>query len=200
MNEKTKKILIIVLAVVLLIAVGVALFFVLNKDKTDKYTLFNDKQEKAIQVSIPQDADFTVKKDEGRISKIEFRNEDEGYRVEILLRDDVKSIYDTNAERHRESDGFKEVEINNFKGYEFNFTSYSKEINLNLGEGKNGHYDIVNIYVSRTINFNEKVDDILELKEVKNIINSIKLDKFVESEEVNQNYQVNSEVNNEEVD
>ena len=164
MNKKTKKILIIVLAVVLLIAVGVALFFVLNKDKTDKYTLFNDKQEKAIQVSIPQDADFTVKKDEGRISKIEFRNEDKGYRIEILLRDDIKSIYDTNAERHRESDGFKEVEINNFKGYEFNFTSYSKEINLNLGEGKNGHYDIVNIYVSRTINFNEKVDDILELK------------------------------------
>ena len=200
MNEKTKKILIIVLAVVLLIVVGVALFFVLNKDKTEKYTLFNDKQEKAIQVSIPQDADFTVKKDEGRISKIEFRNEDKGYRIEILLRDDIKSIYDTNAERHRESDGFKEVEINNFKGYEFNFTSYSKEINLNLGEGKNGHYDIVNIYVSRTINFNEKVDDILELKEVKNIINSIKLDKFVESEEANQNDQVNSEVNNEEVD
>ena len=194
MKENMKKIVIIVL-VVLLVAVGVALFFVLNRDKSENYTLFSDKQEKAVKVSIPQDKGFTTK-DEGRTSTIEFNNETGGYRIDISLRDNLKTLYDTNLERHRDSDGFNEVEINKFKGYEYNITSFAKEIYLNLGEGKNGLYDIVNVYVTRTADYDKGINDILELDEVKSLLNSIKVVDYTAPVEEVQNDPVNNDVNN----
>lgn len=195
MKENMKKIVIIVL-VVLLVAVGVALFFVLNRDKSENYTLFSDKQEKAVKVSMPQDKGFTTK-DEGRTSTIEFNNETGGYRIDISLRDNLKTLYDTNLERHRDSDGFNEVEINKFKGYEYNITSFAKEIYLNLGEGKNGLYDIVNIYITRTADHDKGVNDLVELKEVKDLFKSIKVVNYIAPEEVAQEDEVNNEVNDE---
>lgn len=178
---KKKKL--FILMITLLVIVGLIIFFVMYNNRSVNYVLSNDKQEKAIRVGVSKNQGFRIEKDESRIGVVEFWNDEEGYRVEIALRDILQSTYEANLEAHREDDSFNEIEINSFKGYEYSSVSFGRHMYLNLGIGKNDLFDIVYIYVGRTDNYSEGIEEVLELKEVQNILNSLKVVEYVAIEE-----------------
>lgn len=185
-----KKSIAIILMIILLITIGVAVFFVLKNNKFEYYVLSNDKQEKAMKVGVPGNKGFRIEKDETKTGVIEFWNDEGGYRIEVALRDMLQSTYETNLERHREDKGFNEIVINKFKGYEYSSVSFGRHMYLNLGVGKSGLYDIIYVYVGRTEKYNEGIEDILKLEEVKSILKTLKVVEYVVPDEIVDNDKV----------
>ena len=185
-----KKSIAIILVIILLVTIAVVVFFVLKNNKYGYHVLSNDKQEKAIKVGISEDKGFRIEKDETKTGVIEFWNDEVGYRIEVALRDMLQSTYETNLERHREDKGFNEIVINKFKGYEYSSVSFGRHMYLNLGVGKSGLYDIIYVYVGRTEKYNEGIEDILKLEEVKSILKTLKVVEYVVPDEIVDNDKV----------
>ncbi|NLD50641.1 MAG: hypothetical protein GX660_26155 [Clostridiaceae bacterium] len=178
-----KKILILVLIVVVS-AVGIFLVFN-NKSKEqnndndtimniDYTTITSDKLATTIQLKVPKNKGIVKNVKGGEQNEVEFVSEESGYRIAVFLYDQPYNSYELEKNLHKQSESFKEITINNFKGYEYNMGA-QKIITLSLGQAPTGFHRIYSMYIHRKRNYDKPIDELMELEEIKTIVNSIKI-------------------------
>lgn len=181
-----KKLYIIIGAVVLLIAIVVVLYCVLFVGKNlEHYEITLEDIKTTVRIGVPKERGI-VANPQGTIgNKMDFVNDEEGYQVSVGLYHNLKSVYEDNMETDKEKEGFKEIEINKYKGYEFNENSFSKEIRIYLGDSGEAYSNTYHINITRTKNHDEELDDLMKNKDIQKIIKSFKVVDYVEKTEEN---------------
>ena len=182
-----KKLYIIIGAVVLLIiAIAVVLYCILFAGKNlEHYEITLEDIKTTIRIGVPKEKGIAANSQGTIGNKMDFVNDTEGYKVSVGLYHNLKSIYEDNMETSKEQEGFKEIEINKYKGYEFNESSFSKEMRIYLGDSGESYANTYHINVARTKNHNEPLDDLMKNKDIQTIIKSFKVVDYVEKTQEN---------------
>lgn len=190
-----KKTLIVIIVALLLIAVAVTLFLVLRKaeDNLDYTNLTHSLTKTAIKVGVPKERGFSVRQVGSLGNMIEYLNEEGGYSITARLFTASMDSYERDKDLAKAEVGYEEIKVNKFDGYQFNGTSYSKVITLALGETENeeGLYKIIEIDISRTRDYDKKIDEIIESDDVQAFLKSIQTTEYVEKEVVNEEVEEN---------
>lgn len=177
----SKKSLIVIIVAILLIAVAVVLYFVLgkSKDNLDYTELTNEQIQTTIKVGVPKEKGIESRMIGSQGNMVEYVNEENGYRITSGLYERSFNTYDMNKETAKQEEGFKEIKINKFEGYEYNSTSFSKIIVLSLGQTSNDYHAVYEIDLTRTKDYEEPLEDLINSEDIQTFINSIKLVDYV---------------------
>ncbi len=168
-----------------LIIMGVCLYFILNnktsiKENSDVlYTeITSDKLQTSLEIEVPKNSGIIKNVVGGALNEVNFISEEKGYRIVIFLYDKPYNEYEIEKNSFKTYDSFKEITINNFKGYEYN-TNVQKIITLSLGQMPSGHHGVYSIYINRRKDYDKPLDELMDINEVKTIVNSVKIVEYV---------------------
>ncbi len=175
-----KKVLYSLITVVVLIVLVVGLYFIFGKKAPNlEYTdLTLDEIKTTVRVGMPKDVGIVASGLNVTGNGIDFINEDKGYKIESRVYQKKNAIYDDNKERSSKEEGYEEIEINKYKGYQVNASRFSKRIEISLAE-ENGAHNIYQLFVSRTRDYDEPLEELMNLEEVKTLIKSFKVVDYV---------------------
>lgn len=193
----SKKSLTIIILAVLLIVVAIAVYVVLVKTKSNlDYTELTYKPiETTIKIGVPKEKGFIKKEIGTQGNMIEYSNEELELKMLLSLYDRNEETYKKHKAQIENEKGFKNIKINDFEGFEYNTSEKSKVIVLVLGKTDSG---IMKVYEVEILLYGEKertIDEVVELEEMKTLLESVELVDFIEYKPVELDQQENEDIN-----
>lgn len=163
--------------VILLILVAITALIVFQKNELglDYTELTYMKAETTIRIGVPKNSGFVEKKIESQGNIVEFTNAEYGYKILASLFDRSYEMFEAQKKAMEEEENYSEITIKKFKGYTYNSSTSSRIIVLSLGQASNGLHRICQINIERIRDLDKPIEEIMDLKEIKRFLKSIKV-------------------------
>lgn len=163
--------------VILLILVAITALIVFQKNELglDYIELTYMKAETTIRIGVPKNSGFVEKKIESQGNIVEFTNAENGYKILVSLFDRSYEMFEAQKKAMEEEENYSEITIKKFKGYTYNSSTSSRIIVLSLGQASNGLHRICQINIERIRDLDKPIEEIMDLKEIKRFLKSIKV-------------------------